>query len=124
MHTYPIARFFMETLLRVEGIANTSVLSIAFGATVGQLVMAALALYTLRDVAPGVARSLARSLGEGLAAAILGGAAAYGVLSYIGTLAPLTTLPIVLAEGALDGRAYGSSSGACSPRQSGVPRSY
>ena len=50
-----------------------------------------------------MAGSLARSLGEGLAAAILGGAAAYGVLSYTGTLAPLTTLPLVFAESALAG---------------------
>lgn len=102
-HTYPFVRLFMETLLRVEGVPGTDILAIAIGATLGQLLMAFLALYTLRHVAPGVTGTLTRSLGEGLAAAILGGAAAYGVLSYTGTLAPLTTLPLVLAEGALAG---------------------
>lgn len=103
VQTYPFARYFMETLLRVEGVDGTGVLAIAFGATAGQLIMAFIALYTLRDVAPGVARSLSRSLGQGLASAIMGASAAYGVLSYTGTLAPLTTLPLVLAEGALAG---------------------
>ncbi len=103
VHAFPTARFFMETLLRVEGVGGTDILAIAFGATIGQMIMAVIALYTLREVAPGVAGSLARSLGEGLAAAILGGAAAYGVLSYTGTLAPLTTLPLVFAESALAG---------------------
>ncbi|HEX5774555.1 MAG TPA: lipid II flippase MurJ [Candidatus Paceibacterota bacterium] len=99
----PLARDFLETLLRVEGVPGTEILAIAFGATLGQIAMVGIALYTLRHVAPGVAGTLTRSLGEGLAAAILGGAAAYGVLSYTGTLAPLTTLTLVLAEGALAG---------------------
>lgn len=103
IETYPVARYFIETLLRVEGVPGTGILAIAFGATIGQLLMAGIALHTLRYVAPGVAYTLIRSLGEGLAAAILGGAAAYGVLSYTGTLAPLTTLPVVFAEGLLAG---------------------
>ncbi len=101
--TFPVVRYFMETLLRVEGVPGTDILAIAFGATVGQFFMGGIALLTLRSVAPGVTRSLSRSLGEGLAAAILGGAAAYGVLSYTGAIAPLTTLVLVLAEGALAG---------------------
>ncbi|HEX2792377.1 MAG TPA: lipid II flippase MurJ [Candidatus Paceibacterota bacterium] len=99
----PAVRYFMEALLRVEDVPGTGVLAIAIGAAFGQLVMAVIALVTLRDVAEGVARSLARSLCEGLGAAILGGAAAYGVLSFTGSIAPLTTLLIVFAEAALAG---------------------
>ncbi len=40
---------------------------------------------------------------EGLGAAILGGAASYGVLSFVGSLAPATTLLVVFAEGFLAG---------------------
>jgi hypothetical protein len=50
-----------------------------------------------------VARSLFRPLFEGLGAAILGGAAAYGTLSFTGALAPLTHLATVFAEGLIAG---------------------
>ena len=103
IQTFPTARSFMEVLLRVEDVPGTAILAVALGATLGQLAMAAIALYTLRHVAPGVAGSLTRALGEGLAAGILGASAAYGVLSYFGTLAPLTTLLVVFAEGLLAG---------------------
>ncbi|MEK7510954.1 MAG: lipid II flippase MurJ [Patescibacteria group bacterium] len=103
LQTFPTVRTFIEVLLRVEDVPGTGILAVAIGATVGQMAMAAIALYTLRNVAPGVATSLTRALGEGLAAGILGAAAAYGVLSYFGTLAPLTTLFVVFAEGLLAG---------------------
>ncbi len=103
VNMYPAVNYFMEVLLRVEGVPGTGVLAVALGATLAQIAMAAIALYTLRSVAPGVASMLARSLGEGLAAAILGASATYGVLAYFGTLAPLTTLPIVFAEGLIAG---------------------
>jgi O-antigen ligase len=40
---------------------------------------------------------------EGAAAAILGGASAYGVLSFLGNLAPATTLAYVFTEALLAG---------------------
>lgn len=103
LQTFPMIRSFVEVLLRVEDVPGTGILAVALGATLGQLAMAAVALYTLRHVAPGVAGSLTRALGEGLAAGILGASAAYGVLSYFGTLAPLTTLAVVFAEGLMAG---------------------
>jgi len=103
IQNFPTIRSFMEVLLRVEDVPGTGILAVALGATLGQMVMAVIALFTLRKVAPGVARSLTRALGEGLAAGILGASAAYGVLSYFGTLAPLTTLLVVFAEGLLAG---------------------
>jgi hypothetical protein len=84
----------------VEG---TNILFIALGATIGQLIMGVVALITLRTVAPGVAGSLLRPMCEGFGAAILGGAASYGVLSFMGTLAPLSKLSTVFIEGAVAG---------------------
>lgn len=95
----PVARYFVEAMLRVEDVPGTLVLFIALGATLGQLVMAAIALMTLGSVAPGVARSLMRPALEGIAAAVIGGAAAYGALTFMGNIAPLTTLFAVLAQG-------------------------
>ena len=103
LQTFPEARAFIEVLLRVEDVPGTGILAVALGATIGQIIMAGIALYTLRHVAPGVASSLTRALGEGLAAGILGASATYGILSYFGTLAPLTTLAVVFAEGLMAG---------------------
>lgn len=102
-HTYPFVRDFIEALMRVEGVPGSDILFIALGAALGQLVMGALAIATLRTVAPGVASSLARPILEGTGAAIVGGAVAYGALLLMGNIAPLSTLLIVLAQGVAAG---------------------
>jgi putative peptidoglycan lipid II flippase len=101
--TYPVFRYFIEALFRVGDVPGTNILFIAMGFTVGQLIMGAVALLTLRTVAPGVAGTLLRPMLEGVGAAILGGAATYGVLTFMGTLAPLTKLSTVCIEGGLAG---------------------
>lgn len=100
---HPEVGYFMEALLRIEGVPGSSVLFIAMGYVVGQLCMCVVALLTLRVVAPGVAAGLTRPLLEGLGAAILGGASAYGVLTLLGSIAPLTRLSVVFAEGGIAG---------------------
>lgn len=100
---YPFTRYFMEALFRISDVPGSAVLFIAMGYTVGQFAMLGVALFTLRVVAPGVARSLMRPLFEGMAAAILGGAASYGVLALGGSIAPLTRLSAVFAEGLIAG---------------------
>ena len=101
--TFPGIRYFIEALLRVEDVPGTDVLLIAMGAMLGQVATGVLALVTLQNVAPGVSKSLARPMLEGAAAAILGGASAYGVLSFFGNLAPATTLAYVFTEALLAG---------------------
>lgn len=100
---HPFFKDFLEVLLRVEGIEDTSILLIALGAVIGQLFMGLLALLSLREIAPGVAGSLIRPLFEAAAAGIVGGAAAYGLLALMGNLAPLTTLAAVFTQGLLAG---------------------
>ncbi|MBU2220370.1 hypothetical protein KKD81_00350, partial [Patescibacteria group bacterium] len=100
---FPVFKFFIEALFRIEDTQGSAILLIALGAALGQLATGAIALITLRSVAPGVAKSLLRPLFEGFGAAILGGAASYGVLSFTASLAPATTLLIVFAEAALAG---------------------
>lgn len=101
--TFPGIRYFIEALLRVEDVPGTDILLIAMGAMLGQVATGVLALVTLRNVAPGVSKSLARPMLEGAAAAILGGTSAYGILSFLGNLAPATTLAYVFTEAALAG---------------------
>lgn len=100
---HPEILYFFEALLRVADVPGTEILLVAAGAALGSLVAGVLALLTLHSVAPGVARGLMRPLFEGSGAAILGGAAAYGVLTYLGTIAPLTTLAIVLLDAVIAG---------------------
>ncbi|HYD93325.1 MAG TPA: lipid II flippase MurJ [Candidatus Paceibacterota bacterium] len=99
----PLFKDFIEALLRVEGIAGTSILFVALGATVGQLFMGALALATLGRVAPGVAASLVRPLFEGAGAGMVGASAAYSVLAVAGNIAPLTTVLSVFTQGLVAG---------------------
>lgn len=101
--TYPNLRYFVEALFRVADVPGSNILFIALGATVGQLVIATVALLTLGKVAPGVARSLVRPLLEALGAAILGGTASYGVLAFMGNLEPLTTTHAVFTQGVVAG---------------------
>jgi len=100
---FPETRYFIEALLRVEDVPGTDILLIAVGSMLGSVATGALALITLRTVAPGVARSLLRPVFEGAASAILGGSAAYGVLSFLGNLAPATTLFVVFTEAFIAG---------------------
>lgn len=100
---YPVMTIFMEVLFRVEDIAGSTILFVALGFTIGQLLMGIVAFITLKEVAPGVSRSLIRPLFEGLGAAVLGGSAAYGVLTFMGTAAPLTNLFMVFTQGFIAG---------------------
>jgi putative peptidoglycan lipid II flippase len=100
---HPELRYFFESLFRVGDVPGTSILFIALGATIGQVLLGIVALITLRTVAKGVAGQLVRPMFEGFGAAILGGAASYGVLTFMGTLAPLTRLSTVFFEGLVAG---------------------
>ena len=101
--SYPFLGYFVEALFRVEDVPGASILFIALGALFGQLVMGVIAFITLKDVAPGVGKDLVRPLFEGLGAAILGGSAAYGTLSFMGNIAPLSNLFLVFTQGAVAG---------------------
>ncbi|MBU1293011.1 hypothetical protein KJ819_03035 [Patescibacteria group bacterium] len=101
--SFPLFKYFIEALFRIEDTPGSEILLIALGAALGQLATGAIALLTLKSVAPGVAKSLLRPLFEGFGAAILGGATSYGVLTFTASLAPATTLFIVFAEATLAG---------------------
>lgn len=101
--SHPFLADFVEVMLRIEGVPETDIVFIALGAALGQLVMGALALATLPSVAPGVARSLLRPFFEAAGAGLVGAAAAYGLLSFMGNLAPLSTLGAVFTQGLLAG---------------------
>jgi hypothetical protein len=79
------------------------VLVLAFAATLGEIFLAVWSTIALRQAAPELARALVRPLLEGAFAALLAGAAAYAALWLLGGLAPLSTLGVVVFDGALAG---------------------
>jgi hypothetical protein len=100
---YAVLRFFVQTLFRVDDVPGSAILFIALGATIGQLVMGAVAASTLRVVAPRVVSALVKPLFDALAAAILGGSSAYGALYLMGNIAPLTSLLAVFTQATVAG---------------------
>lgn len=89
--------------LRVGDVAGSAVLLIALAATLGQIFLVLLSLVALKNVAPGLTRTLARPVRDGSVAALFGGAAAYATLAFEGDIAPLTTLAAVFSQGLIAG---------------------
>ena len=96
---------FLETVLRVSGVPGTEVLALplayAFGAIVGTVALAIL----FEIEFGGFLKKVARVFCEGLLASLVGGAAAYGVLTTLGGVSEATTLPLLIAHGFLAGSA-------------------
>ena len=93
----------LAIFLRVEDVHGTGILLLALAATLGQIFLAILSLIALRNIVPGLARSLARPSLDGCIAALAGGAAAYATLVFEGGIAPLTTLVAVFIQGCIAG---------------------
>ncbi len=93
----------LAVFLRVGDVHGTGILFLALAATLGQIFLAMLSLIALRNIVPGLARSLVRPCLDGAIAALAGGAAAYTTLVFEGGIAPLTTLVAVFTEGLVAG---------------------
>lgn len=93
----------LASWLRVIDVPGTPVLLLALSITLGQIFLAILSLFALRSVTSGLARMLVRPLIDGSIAAVIGGAAAYVMLSFEGGIAPLTSLVSVFTQGFIAG---------------------
>jgi putative peptidoglycan lipid II flippase len=93
----------LSVLLRISDVGGASVLLVALAATLGQWLLALWSLGALWREAPLLARSLFRPLVHGMLAAVVGGAATYGVLYIEGGMLPLTTLLVVFTDGFIAG---------------------
>ena len=89
----------LARLLRVGDVPGTRILLLALANILGQFFLIFLSLVALKNVAPGLSRSLVRPFLDGCIAAIAGGSAAYGALAILGGIAPLTTLVSRLHSG-------------------------
>lgn len=96
-------RAFIESILRVEGIAGTNVLMLALGYTLGSVGKAIVGLWFFtRDF--GINRAgITRLFFDSSAAALFGGFVAYETLSQLGPVAGLTTTFGVVMQGLVAG---------------------
>lgn len=96
-------RTILESLLRVGGLSGTSVLMLAFSYTLGALAQCILGMYYFsRDFRLSYA-DFRRLLFQSSGAAIIGGGAAYGVLSLVGGYIDINTAIGIVAQGILAG---------------------
>lgn len=103
LHAHPFWRDFLESLLRVSDIPGTTVLMLALSYALGALAQAALALALFSRDFPLALGGLRRLAFESFAAAIIGGASAYGALAFAGTFGSIDTTAGVLFQGGLGG---------------------
>ena len=102
-HTSGFWRYFLESLLRVADIPGTTVLMLALGYCLGALAQAWLGLYFFsRDFALPMG-PLRRLTFESFTASVIGGAAAYGALAYLGSRLNLDTVVGIVSQGAAAG---------------------
>jgi len=94
---------WLAEYLKVGDVGGATILLLALAATIGQICLALLSLIALRNVAPGLSRTLSRPLVDGSLAALAGGTAAYLTLFFEGGIAPLTTLMSVFLQGLVAG---------------------
>ena len=94
----PLAAF-----LRVSDVPETPILLLALASTLGQIFLVILSLVALRNVAPGLTRTLLRPCVDGTVAAVAGVVAAHTVLAFLGDIVPLTTLMNVFMQGLASG---------------------
>jgi hypothetical protein len=83
-HASPALRLFMESLLRVDNTAGTTVLMLALGYALGSIAEAVVGYaYFIRDFGIETAR-LGRLAFTSFCASVMGGAGAYAVLELLG----------------------------------------
>jgi len=102
-HTSPLWRNFLESLLRVSDIAGTTVLMLALAYALGAVVQAAAALRSFACDFAMALGPLRRLSFESFAAAVIGGAATYGVLALVGSVIDVTTAHGVVLQGIAGG---------------------
>ncbi|MSR70509.1 hypothetical protein EXS62_00480 [Candidatus Kaiserbacteria bacterium] len=102
-HSHALLRDFLESLLRVGDIPGTTVLMLAMAYAAGALAQAGFGLrYFAHDFSLSL-RPLGRLVFESSSAAIIGGAAAYATLAYVGSRVDINTTAGIVSQGAIAG---------------------
>ena len=102
-HTSIFWRYFLESMLRVSDLAGTTVLMLALGYCLGALAQAGIGLYFFSRDFSFPLGPLRRLSFESFTASVIGGAATYGALAYLGSRLNLDTVVGIVSQGALAG---------------------
>lgn len=97
--------FFIEALLRVEDVPGIAMLALPLAYSLSAIGGTAMIIILFERHFGGFAKRVARVFGESVAAAGVGGAAAYAILSVLGGISAATTFISVLLHGSLAGLA-------------------
>lgn len=95
--------WFFESFLRVEDVPGTIVLALPLAYSIAALLSAVLLVFLFERHFGEFISGILRPLGEGVVAAGIGGAVAYGVLFFLGGISAATTFVQVLSHGFLAG---------------------
>ena len=98
-------RGLIEGLLRVQGLAGTSVLMLALGLALGSIAEAIAGYRAFVRDFPVSTASLYRIMWQSTLASLVGGVIAYATLGAIGALVPLSTTLALILQGAVGGGA-------------------
>lgn len=98
-----VARFFLESLLRVEDVPGTIILLLPFAYAVGATIGAVTFVILFERHFGGFASGISRVFWESLTASGCASTLAYATLSFLGGIGPATTLSAVLTHGAVAG---------------------
>jgi putative peptidoglycan lipid II flippase len=102
-HSNVLWRGFLESLLRVGDLPGTTILMLALAYALGAIVQCAVALYGFyRDFAMSY-RPLMRLIFQSFCASVLGGAAAYAALAYVGDFIDIDTTAGIVSQGLAGG---------------------
>ena len=96
-------RYFLESMLRVSDLPGTTVLMLALGYCLGALVQAGIGLYFFSRDFSFPLGPLRRLSFESFTASVIGGAAAYSTLAYLGARLDINTVVGIVSQGALAG---------------------
>lgn len=102
-HDVPLWRDFLETVFRVQDIPGTTILMLALGYSCGAILQAIAGLYYLSRDFNLPLKGLRRLFFETSGAALIGGAASYGILSLLPNVVDLHTVVGIMAQGAVAG---------------------
>jgi len=97
--SWPVFRFFVESLLRVEGIPGTEVIMLPLGYSISMLLNLALFWYVFHREAPGFTRRLLRVFFQNFAGAMIMAVVAYLSLQWLSSIFDLNTVLGIFAQG-------------------------
>ncbi len=83
LYSYELVQNLIVSTLRLENVAGTEVVLLAFGFTVGVSIQASIMVWKLQRTFPGICQGVSAVLKKAAAAAIGGGLSAYLVLQFI-----------------------------------------